>query len=149
MKKISIMTAFFALAACVIASCGREPGDSSGSPVSGYIQAEAAYELINERKTDENFIILDIRTSHEFNSGRIENAVLLDFYEPEFGEKLNSLDRNKTYLVYSRTANRSSTALIIMRAMRFMEVYILTGGITGWRALGYPVMRNGKDSDET
>ncbi len=149
MKKVFTMTAFFALAACVIASCSHEPGESSGSPVSEYIHPEAAYELINKKKGDENFILLDVRTSHEFNSGRIENAVLLDFYEPEFGEKLNSLDRNKAYLVYSRTANRSSTALIIMRAMRFMEVYVLAGGMAGWRALGFPVMRNGKNSDET
>ncbi len=149
MKKISIMTSFFALAACVIASCSHESAENSGPPVSEYISAEAAYELINKKKDDENLIILDVRTSHEFNSGRIENAVLLDFYEPEFGEKLNSLDRNKIYLVYSRIENRSLTALIIMRAMRFAEVYCLAGGIAGWRALGYPVMRNGKNSDET
>jgi rhodanese-related sulfurtransferase len=149
MKKVFTMTAFFALAACVIASCSHEHGENSAPPVSEYIQPEAAYELIKSKKNDENFIILDVRTSREFNSGRIENAVLLDFYEPEFGEKLNSLDRNKTYFVYSRTANRSSTVLIIMRAMRFMEVYVLAGGMSGWRALGYPVIQNGKNPDET
>jgi rhodanese-related sulfurtransferase len=76
---------------------------------------------------------LDIRTENEFQSGAIPSAVSLDFYASDFFEELKKLDKNKTYLMYCRSGNRSKGALKMMDELEFKEVYELDGGIISFK----------------
>ena len=98
------------------------------------------YALIQENKDNPDFIILDVRTPSEYASGYIENAVNLDYYLDDFEETLDSYDKNKTYLIYCRTANRSTSVMNIMQRLEFTEVYNMQGGINAWTSAGYPTV---------
>jgi rhodanese-related sulfurtransferase len=104
------------------------------------ISVEECYTLIQENQENPDFIILDVRTPSEYASGYIENAVNLDYYEDGFEETLDTYDKNKTYLIYCRTANRTASVMNIMQRLEFTGVYNMRGGINAWTSAGYPVV---------
>ncbi len=104
------------------------------------INTRKAYELIEERDGDSDFVILDVRTPEEFAEGYVENAVNIDFYEDVFPDELEGLDRDKTYLIYCRSGSRSGKTFKMMENLGFKDVYNMKGGIESWRA-DYPLVR--------
>ncbi len=110
---------------------------ASGS-VFRQISATEAHKLILEHKNDPDFIVLDVRTPEEFAQGHLpeKTPLNLDFYAPDFREKLSQLDREKTYLVYCRTGHRSGETVDLMKELGFRRVYDLQGGITAWQSAG-------------
>ena len=102
------------------------------------ITPREAYTLIMKNKDNPDFVILDVRTPREFAEGHIQNAVNLDYYSETFRDDLDSLDKNKTYLIYCRSARRSGKALDIMKALNFGKVYNMLGGTIQWKTEGLP-----------
>jgi predicted RND superfamily exporter protein len=43
------------------------------------ISIEEAYNLIENNTENQNFIILDIRTQEEYESGHIQNSIMIDY----------------------------------------------------------------------
>lgn len=83
--------------------------------------------------TDENAVVLDVRTTEEFEEGIIPNAIHLDIYQgQEFMDKVNKLDKNKNYYVYCKSGGRSGQACAIMSQLGFKNAYNLVGGIMQW-----------------
>ena len=103
------------------------------------ISVKEAYDLIGKNKDNQGFIIIDVRTPQEFANEHIENALNLDYYSEKFRDELNKLDKEKTYLIYCRSGNRSGKALSMMKELGFREVYNMLGGIIQWKAEGYPL----------
>ena len=103
------------------------------------ISVKEVYDLIAKNKDNQSFIIIDVRTPEEFANEHIENALNLDYYSEKFRDELNKLDKEKTYLIYCRSGNRSGKALSIMKELAFREVYNMLGGIIQWKAEGYPL----------
>ena len=98
------------------------------------ISSETAKKLIEGNKDNKNFIILDVRTKEEFDSGHLENAVNLDMYSPDFQNQIDKLDKNKTYLVYCEKGGRSrACAEKIMTPMGFQDIYNLEHGFSEWQ----------------
>jgi rhodanese-related sulfurtransferase len=114
----------------------QTPGES---PVIKNITSLQADQLIKTNKDNANFVILDVRTPSEYVQGYIKNAVNLDYNSPDFKELVNSLDKNKTYLVYCRTGVRSAAASQMMSELGFKDIYNMNGGITDWQAAGLPI----------
>jgi rhodanese-related sulfurtransferase len=100
-----------------------------------------AFDLIQKNKGNSNFVILDIRTPEEFRDGHIEGAVNVDFRSEKFGTEIDRFDKNKTYLVYCRTGNRSHDALNLMGPLGFRSIVRLAGDINGWKSDGLPVVK--------
>ncbi|HNW43304.1 MAG TPA: rhodanese-like domain-containing protein [Elusimicrobiales bacterium] len=94
--------------------------------------------------TAEKPALLDIRTPDEYAQGSLKDAVLLDFYAPDFSEKLGRLDKAAKYLIYCRSGRRSAKALETMAQLGFTEAHDIKGGITAWAAAGYPVSTSGQ-----
>jgi rhodanese-related sulfurtransferase len=84
-----------------------------------------------------NSIVIDVRTPEEFNEGHIKNAININFYDTNFKNQLNNLDKDKKYLIYCRSGARSSKTLDIMRNLEFNEVYDLERGIIVWNNANY------------
>jgi rhodanese-related sulfurtransferase len=99
------------------------------------------FELIQKNKGNSNFVILDIRTPEEFKDGHIEGAVNVDFRSPNFGTEIDRFDKNKTYLVYCRTGNRTYSAVTLMGPLGFRSMVRLAGDFTGWKSAGLPVVK--------
>ncbi len=79
-----------------------------------------------------DWILIDLRTSPEIDNWIIAWAKQIDFYAPDLKEKLNSLDKNKKYLIYCRSWNRSGKALILMKKLWFTNVINLKWWIKDW-----------------
>lgn len=93
------------------------------------ISKERASTLIEEKKSDPKFQILDVRTPDEFCDGHLPGAKNIDIYNPSFQDELKKLDQEGTYLVYCRSGARSNSAMEIMKQLGFEEVYDLEGGL--------------------
>ncbi len=105
------------------------------------VTPQEASTLIQDNQNNPDFIILDVRTPEEFTDGHIESAINLDFYSETFRDKLDSMDKNQTYLIYCRSGNRSGKALSIMTELNFREVYNISDGIIGWQAAELPTVK--------
>lgn len=95
-----------------------------------HILQEEWNSLISE---DDNYVILDTRTKEECLEGIIENAVMIDFLQPDvFMSEINKLDKSKTYYIYCRSGNRSGQACHIFDSLGFANSYNLIGGMLEW-----------------
>ncbi len=86
-----------------------------------------------------NVIIIDVRTPEEYNAEKIEGAILIDYKNENFKEKVAELDKKKVYFIYCRSGRRSSNSRIIMNNLGIEHVYDLKGGILAWKEAKYPV----------
>jgi rhodanese-related sulfurtransferase len=82
---------------------------------------------------------VDVRTPQEYAGGHIDNAINIDYQAPDFKEKINSLDKNGSYIVYCRTGARSAAASKVMVELGFQNIINMTGGYTDWVSAGLPV----------
>jgi rhodanese-related sulfurtransferase len=98
-----------------------------------------AYELINENKSNSDFVILDVRTKAEYDSERIEDAKNIDYKSKDFKIKMDKLDKNIKYLVYCRSGHRSANAVKDMKKLGFEDVLNISGGIMKWNRKGLPM----------
>jgi len=105
------------------------------------ITPQEAFTLIQNNQNNPDFVIIDVRTLEEFVGEHIENATNIDFYSEAFRDMLNTLDKNKTYLIYCKVGGRSGSALDIMAELNFKEVYNILGGINQWKAEGLPTVK--------
>ena len=117
----------------VVAACSSSSDTATIDLVS---PAEAA-QVIEDDPT--GLIVLDIRTPEEFDEVRLADAVNVDYYDADFADQLDALDKNDPYVMYCRSGNRSSDAVKTMKELGFVEVYEIDGGIVNWYDSGFPV----------
>ncbi len=87
-------------------------------------------------------VVIDIRTQEEYGAGHLEAVnMLMDYYAPDFKERLAKLDKNAKYLLYCRTGHRTGITLGVMKNMGFTDIHDIEGGITAWIAAGWPVVK--------
>jgi rhodanese-related sulfurtransferase len=95
-------------------------------------------ELSNEEwkertASDENKILLDVRTDEEVADGIIPGAQQLDIYQPqEFMDAVQKMDKDKNYYIYCRSGGRSGQACQILEQSGIQNTYNLTGGYSNW-----------------
>jgi len=105
------------------------------------ITVQEAFDLIEEEQGNPDFTIIDVRTPGEYAEGHLENAVNINFNAADFEDRVDELDKDKTYVIYCRTGVRSAGARDVMKKLGFSEVYNVLDGITGWTAAGFPVVK--------
>ena len=81
-----------------------------------------------------NVVVLDVRTPAETAEGKIDGAMEIDYHADGFAEKIIALDKEKTYLVYCRSGNRSGKTCKMMAGKGFKKLYNLEGGFMAWSA---------------
>ncbi len=91
-----------------------------------------------EKIKSENSVLVDVRTANEFASGHIKGAVHIDFYSPDFMQRIKKIDPSKTILLYCHSGNRSGQAARLLAKANYHNVYDLAGGISSWTAAGKP-----------
>ncbi len=84
------------------------------------------------------FVLLDIRSPQEFDAGHLQGAMNIDYRDSTFASNLDRLDKNATYLLYCRTAHRTTLSLPLFKEKGFVEVYNMLGGLTEWKQDGLP-----------
>ena len=85
-------------------------------------------------------VVLDVRTSGEFESGHIANSVNIDVEAGSFENEIANLDKNAQYALYCHSGRRSGIAAEMMEKNGFKEIHNLKDGIISWQAAGYPLV---------
>jgi len=106
------------------------------------IKVKKAYRLIKANASNPKFVILDVRKPDDFLKEHIENAVNIDFKSGNFSDKLDSLDKSKTYLINCYGGFRSKNTMRMMEEKGFTKLYNMKGGIMKWRAKKLPTVSN-------
>lgn len=123
MEKIAIPV-LLALALVLIGVTNFEP------KTTGYRQVTTE-EAVNIMQTEENYVILDVRTAQEFASGHIPGAALLP-NETIGTEDIPLLpDKDQLILVYCRSGNRSKQAAEKLAQLGYTNI-VEFGGINSW-----------------
>ncbi len=110
------------------------------------VQPAAVKQLVDEGR---QVLILDVRTPGEFTGelGHIKGARLhpvqdISSWAPEF----NSY-KDKEIITVCRTGHRSGIAAKYLAEHGFQKVKNMTGGMTEWNSLGFPIEK-GTDGQE-
>lgn len=82
--------------------------------------------------TNPEVVLIDFRTPDEYKTGRIMNAINIDFLDASFRDKISELDQSKVYYIYCHSGQRSGKAGKEMKSLGFRSVYNLAGGISNW-----------------
>ena len=87
---------------------------------------------------DTDYILVDVRTREEYESGHIKDAIHFDFYSELFQKEILSIDKSSSIVLYCRTQNRSAKTANYLKENGYKEIAVLEGGISKW-------IKNGND----
>lgn len=129
-KRIFIMNFLLAFGLCAFAGCNKAVPDNNSEKDITYAQI-SQQEAKRLMDTEEDYVILDVRTQAEYDEKHIPNAVLIPDYEIE--EKAESVipDKDTLILVYCRSGRRSKAASQKLAEMGYTNVKEF-GGINDW-----------------
>ena len=115
---VTIFFAFFLSVGC------------NSSQNAGYMDVDVSE--FKKMMTQDNVVILDVRTPEETAEGIIDGAIEIDYKADGFDGKLDNLDKTKTYLVYCRSGGRSSRTANKLISKGCKNVVNLKGGYVAW-----------------
>ena len=97
------------------------------TPVIQDINKDQVNSLINDK-----VMVIDLRTEKEFENGKIGSSLNIDFQKREFIDNLNKLDKEKPYIIYCMSGNRSLKASHVMNSLGFKMIYHYKKGYKDW-----------------
>ncbi|PJE74136.1 MAG: hypothetical protein COV02_00110 [Candidatus Terrybacteria bacterium CG10_big_fil_rev_8_21_14_0_10_41_10] len=107
--------------------------------------------IANKIKNKENIILLDVRTSAEYEESHLQNAILLpvqNLNEKTLAEVgLGEEAKNKEIIIYCRSGARSKTAYDIMSSLGYANIKSMAGGMVHWLEDGHPFTEVGIPDD--
>ena len=80
-------------------------------------------EVIILLEANPDIIVIDVRTPDEIaQTGAIEKSINIDFKASDFKEKISVLDKDKEYILFCKSGNRSGQASKIMAEKGFSNI---------------------------
>jgi rhodanese-related sulfurtransferase len=99
------------------------------------VSREEAQKLIEDGAQ-----VIDVRTDHEWDVGRIAGATHLPL--DELAERAGEIDKQRPVVLYCRGGNRSTMAVAALEDAGY-DARKLNEGIVGWVEAGLPVEPEG------
>lgn len=118
---------FLLLGVMLLTACGQT-GENTKEATFVSITAQEAKKIID---TEEDCIILDVRTQEEYDEGHIPDAILIPDTEVENRAEEELPDKEQLILVYCRSGRRSKLAAQILADSGYSNVKEF-GGIIDW-----------------
>lgn len=111
-------------------SCAKQPSLSE-SKKAKIEETLSTLENVSEInfKNKKN-VLLDVRTPEEFAEGHIEGAINVDVKDPNFEEKIATLDSNKNYYIYCKSGGRARLATEKMQQKGFKKAHNFRDGMS-------------------
>ena len=107
-------------------------GGRNNTALASTVSVNDAYQMAQN-----GAFVLDVRTVEEWNEFRAPNSTLIPL--DQLPARLNEIPRDRQIVVVCRSGNRSQEARDILLDAGFGQVTSMTGGLTEWRASGFPV----------
>ena len=99
---------------------------------------------LNELEEAE-YILIDVRTTDEYQSGFIQNAINIDYYSEMFNSDILSFEKDSKIILYCRTNNRSAKSANLLLDNGYRDINVIEGGITSWVKSGNDIEYSIKD----
>ena len=87
------------------------------------------YKKMSEILDRESTVLIDVRTTNEFNSFRIKNSINIDYYSKVFLDSISLFKDKKNIILYCRSGRRSYYAAKLLQQKGFNNIYNLEGGV--------------------
>lgn len=89
----------------------------------------------------DNALVVDIRAQNDFQQGHVSGSknVLMSQFDPE--NKQLAAAKSLPVVVVCKTGMTAGGAAKRLAKAGFEKVYVLDGGIEGWRAAGLPLVK--------
>lgn len=117
------------VAIALIALFGSQPSSS----LAAEINSASAYQLYQQKGA----FFVDVREQSEWDSFHIPGTTLIPL--GELPNRLSELPKDQKIVVVCRSGNRSAAGRDILKQAGFSNVTSMAGGVTDWKAQGYPI----------
>lgn len=94
-----------------------------------------ATRLINSK----NAQIVDVRAASDFATGSLPSAKNIP--SANLKDRAGELKKERPVILVCNTGTTAGSAAAQLRGSGFNEVYVLAGGVTGWREAGLPLRK--------
>jgi NADPH-dependent 2,4-dienoyl-CoA reductase/sulfur reductase-like enzyme/rhodanese-related sulfurtransferase len=98
----------------------------------GYARALTPVQVRQKLETDEDFVLLDVRSPEEWRAQRFENRQAKLVPLPELRLRLDELPRDKEIVIFCQTSIRAYQAQRILDGAGFKDVKFMDGSLSGW-----------------
>ncbi len=85
-----------------------------------------------EEKQKNGAVIIDVRSSQEYDEGHINNAINIPYYEIKKNVNNVLKNKNQEIVLYCQTVFRSKQAYKKLIKLEYKNVYNLYGGLDNW-----------------
>jgi rhodanese-related sulfurtransferase len=116
----------------LILQMGGGVGNNAAARLPGEISVNEAFT-----KYQNGAFVLDVRTQEEWNEYHAPSTTLIPL--DQLASRVNELPRDREIVVVCRSGNRSQQGRDILLNAGFAQVTSMQGGLTEWRASGYPI----------
>lgn len=104
-------------------------------------------EVANKVRSNEDIVLLDVRTPEEYEEVHLDGALLLPVQELS-QQTLTSIGlgedmKDKEIILYCRSGARSQTAYNVMTSLGYTNIKSIAGGIIHWQEDNYPFTASG------
>ncbi|URJ23251.1 rhodanese-like domain-containing protein [Blochmannia endosymbiont of Camponotus sp. C-003] len=102
------------------------------------ILRDKAIYLINRK----NAMVIDIRSQDDYYAGHITNSINVSIEEIKSNNicKLKGLKQHPLIIVHDNNVLAHSIKQHLLHELKFKEIYVLHGGIVGWKADNFPLL---------
>ena len=94
--------------------------------------------LLESEKTP---VIIDVRSSREFNAGHIPHAQHIPFWQSFSSDALENNAKQDDLIIYCEHGPRAGVAKLAYSMAGFTNIRYLQGHMTSWRKAGLPMDR--------
>jgi len=131
------MWGWILLGIVVVVAVGAFIFTQGNKPATTGLAANISIEQANQLR-DEGAFILDVREPDEWVNFHIPGSTLIPL--GELPDRLSEVPTDKTIVVVCNSGNRSKPGRDILLQAGFAEVTSMSGGVTGWKSQGLPIV---------
>ncbi|MCK5189658.1 MAG: rhodanese-like domain-containing protein [Methylococcales bacterium] len=102
----------------------------------GYMQQD---ELLAQINKDQAPIIVDVRSTSEYQSGHVPGAIHIPFWTAFTTDKLEGYEKNSVVVLYCAHGPRAGVAKLALSMAGFEKINYLAGHMTAWNNARLPV----------
>ena len=122
-------------------SSAKDPVNMAGFIAENILQDRLKIFYWDEvTQLQEDSLLLDVRTTDEFEAGHIKSAINIPV--DEIRQRMHELSRDRKIYIYCQAGLRGYLAHRILRQNGFNEVYNLSGGYVSWKACHLESLQN-------
>lgn len=107
---------------------------TSGLPTDKIPQL-SAHDLHEKIGNNNDFILIDVRTTNEYKDGHINKAINIPI--ADLRDRYKELNPEKLIIVICASGQRSSMGCSILQQQGFKNIYNVAGGMNGYKAAGF------------